>query len=334
MFFDSHSRLAFTKIRYLRPLPTRRQAATKNETRPGPPPPGQNAGRASRPASPRRPAAAGDWLLKLTFAAAIVATMILIVHGCQRQATGNNDRIKLYHPTDIPPLEAGGQAGSPDVHRDVINAQRHGAGDAAGSARPELTLETAWLIVWSAESDCGQNLARGDGGRARGHGQYRMARWDELCSKTGRNYRWPEDCYDLEKTRDLTTAGWMIERPDEIAAGDVETLVRCHRLPRKPHRKDNDEYWRRACTKARLYAALNRKNTATDGQTIGELSANTKEAWAAVATITTESQIANDDSQIKLTEADLGLTRREAACAGRQERGPGRIISDGRAANK
>ncbi len=164
--------------------------------------------------------------------------------------------------------------------------------------------EIAWLIVWAVESDCGRNLARGDNGKAAGHAQFRRPRWDSVCRRMGAAWQWPQDCCDYEKARSVTIGAWRLERPEAISAGDVETLVRSHRLPADPGRKSNDEYWRKACAKAQLYASnhlfpcaaearqdfqpgpadLSESDTATDGQTQGKPRPAIKEAWAAVAT--------------------------------------------------
>jgi len=115
------------------------------------------------------------------------------------------------------------------------------------------SLETAWQIVWRTESDCGANLEPGDGGNAHGHAQYHKARWNEACRKLGLDYAYPDDCYNAAKVREVTIGIWKLERPGEVAAGDVESLVRRHRLPYAPYRADNDEYWRYASEKYRKW---------------------------------------------------------------------------------
>jgi hypothetical protein len=111
------------------------------------------------------------------------------------------------------------------------------------------TEQKAWRIVWLAESSAGADLRAGDGGAARGHAQHHQARWNEICARLGVDWKWPDDTYDADKARIVTIAAWYIEHADAVAAGDVETLVRCHRRPSDPYGGDNDDYWRDAIEK-------------------------------------------------------------------------------------
>jgi hypothetical protein len=85
----------------------------------------------------------------------------------------------------------------------------------------------------------------GDGGLAEGWLQQHEANWREGCERLGVRWPWPADTHDLAKCEAVCVANWERYCPDALERGDVELLVRSHRLPCAPWRADNDAYWRR-----------------------------------------------------------------------------------------
>ena len=85
----------------------------------------------------------------------------------------------------------------------------------------------------------------GDSGRAQGWLQQHEANWREGCERLGVRWPWPADTRDLAKCEAVCLANWARYCPDALERGDVELLVRSHRLPCAPWRADNDAYWRK-----------------------------------------------------------------------------------------
>jgi len=85
----------------------------------------------------------------------------------------------------------------------------------------------------------------GDSGRAQGWLQQHEANWREGCERLGVRWPWPADTRDLAKCEAVAVANWARYCPSALARGDVELLVRSHRLPCAPWRADNDAYWRK-----------------------------------------------------------------------------------------
>lgn len=103
---------------------------------------------------------------------------------------------------------------------------------------------TALSLVWRAESSCGQNFGPSDGGKAYGHfGQHVGPRehWEMGCKALGVD--WPEsDRTNLARAAAVVAANWSIFAPQALKDGNVEMLIRVHRLPSAPYRADNDVY--------------------------------------------------------------------------------------------
>lgn len=98
-------------------------------------------------------------------------------------------------------------------------------------------------LLWKAESSKGTdpNMNHGDSGRARGHFQHWQVAWDYGCGQLGVD--WPySDADNLARAAAVTAACWSGQARGDLLAGDIEMLIRRHRLPNAPHRSSNDNY--------------------------------------------------------------------------------------------
>ena len=110
--------------------------------------------------------------------------------------------------------------------------------DAVSLPRPAIyaTLD----LLWAAESSCGKEMA-GDGGFAKGHFQQHKAHWEYGCKQLG--VKWPHsDANNLARAAAITAANWAGHAKQSLRQGDIEMLVRSHRLPGDPYRPSNNQY--------------------------------------------------------------------------------------------
>lgn len=105
---------------------------------------------------------------------------------------------------------------------------------------PRPAIFTTFDLLWAAESSCGVQMA-GDGGFAKGHFQQHKAHWEYGCKQLGVN--WPfSDANNLARAAAITAANWAGHAKHSLRQGDIEMLVRSHRLPCDPYRPSNNEY--------------------------------------------------------------------------------------------
>ncbi len=110
--------------------------------------------------------------------------------------------------------------------------------DAAPSPRPAIC--TTLDLLWAAESSSGKQMA-GDGGFAKGHFQQHKVHWEYGCKQLG--VKWPlSDAKNLARAAAITAANWAGHAKQSLRQGDIEMLVRSHRLPCDPYRPSNNEY--------------------------------------------------------------------------------------------
>lgn len=106
-------------------------------------------------------------------------------------------------------------------------------------------LHKALSLLWKAESSCGMRMS-GDGGLARGHLQFREGTWNDslllLGLRDDLSWQWPLATNDLWRCFAVEIAHWQRYCPQALKDGNVELLVRTHRLPSAPYRADNDVY--------------------------------------------------------------------------------------------
>jgi len=112
---------------------------------------------------------------------------------------------------------------------------------------PAIAAETLVLLC-RAESSYGRNMV-GDGGAARGWLQQHRGHWRDGCEYLGVNWKWPEDTRDWNKCQNVALANWFRYNRAALLRGDMDLLVRTHRLPFAPYRADNDAYVRRVLGK-------------------------------------------------------------------------------------
>jgi len=116
-------------------------------------------------------------------------------------------------------------------------------------ARPASSAERRALDLLAAHESRNGTRMVGDGGKARGWLQQHEANWREGCAALGVAWPWPEATVDLAKCEAVARANWRRYAPEALTRGDVEELVRRHRLPSDPWRADNGDYWRRVKAK-------------------------------------------------------------------------------------
>ncbi len=102
------------------------------------------------------------------------------------------------------------------------------------------TTFTALDLLWNAESSRGKNMV-GDSGKARGHFQHWKVAWDYGTAQLGVN--WPySDADSLPRAAAVVGACWSKQARKGLIEGDIELLIRAHRLPNDPFRPSNDAY--------------------------------------------------------------------------------------------
>ncbi len=117
--------------------------------------------------------------------------------------------------------------------------------DAPEISRP--VIFTVLDLLWSAESSRGRDMT-GDSGKARGHFQHWQSAWDYGTKQL--KVDWPySDADNLARAAAVTAACWSGQARGDLLSGNVEMLIRRHRLPNKPMRKDNDRYLKYVLTK-------------------------------------------------------------------------------------
>ena len=113
--------------------------------------------------------------------------------------------------------------------------------------RHDRPVATALDLLWNAESSRGRDMV-GDGGKAKGHFQHWQVAWDYGCKQL--MVDWPySDADNLARAAAVTAACWSGQARGDLVAGDVEMLIRRHRLPNAPMRSSNDKYLRYVLTK-------------------------------------------------------------------------------------
>ena len=112
----------------------------------------------------------------------------------------------------------------------------------AGADDPARTraIYPALSLLWAAESSNGKQMV-GDGGLAIGHFQQHEGHWRDGCESL--DVSWPyTDRYILARASAVTAANWARYALQDVLQGDVEMLIRRHRLPNDPMRPSNDAY--------------------------------------------------------------------------------------------
>ena len=102
--------------------------------------------------------------------------------------------------------------------------------------------EDAFRLLYAAESSSGQDLRMSDDGLVAGPLQWQQDSWEENCRWLGVWWPWPEGAYDLQMCWDICLVNWFRHCRRALVTGDVEMLIRRHRLPTNPMRTDNDAY--------------------------------------------------------------------------------------------
>lgn len=118
-------------------------------------------------------------------------------------------------------------------------------GGCVAETQPVISLLSLLGALRQAEST-GRDSAVGDGGAARGPYQIHRDYWREAVAGTDAA-GWDYDTWvwDRDRAGYVVFLHWSKVCPTALRAGFVELLVRCHRLPYAPWRKDNDAYWRK-----------------------------------------------------------------------------------------
>ena len=99
--------------------------------------------------------------------------------------------------------------------------------------------------IWYVESCRGQNLRRGDGGKARSHFQQHIGHWRDGCEYLGVDWPW-SDADNLERAAAVVVAYWVRYCPEALWRGDIEILARVHNGgPRGAGKAATLGYWRK-----------------------------------------------------------------------------------------
>ncbi len=113
------------------------------------------------------------------------------------------------------------------------------------TSRP--VIPTTLDLLWNAESSRGVDMT-GDSGKARGHFQHWESAWDYGTKQLG--VEWPySDADNLARAAAVTAACWSGQARGDLLSGNVDMLIRRHRLPNAPMRQDNDQYLEYVLTK-------------------------------------------------------------------------------------
>jgi len=138
-------------------------------------------------------------------------------------------------------------------------AERAWGEEAGGDERPNL--RPLLDAIRQVESSDLENPPRGDGGLARGPYQIHRVYWIDAVEHVpdlGGRY---EDVDDREYAECIVLAYWHRHEPAALAAGDFETLARCHNggpnWRRKPATK---AYWTRVKEALTQRAQRDREN--------------------------------------------------------------------------
>ncbi len=107
----------------------------------------------------------------------------------------------------------------------------------SGCSAPAAALD----LLWKAESSNGTRMS-GDSGQAQGHFQQHKSNWTEGCALLGVRWPYPQDTNDLAKSAAIVAANWARYAPQALKDGNLEMLIRSHRLPSCPMREDNSAY--------------------------------------------------------------------------------------------
>ena len=205
--------------------------------------------------------------LRLTIAAITASLLLLAVVILAETRKGNTDNGASSRRLDLGSNGRGqdGNAGA-DLHLAAVAAStpvcqvaervvpdaapavpRYSGAIHAGGRNESVPISLLSLLgaLRQAEST-GRDSAVGDGGAARGPYQIHRDYWREAVAGTDAA-GWDYDTWvwDRDRAGYVVFLHWSKVCPTALRAGFVELLVRCHRLPYAPWRKDNDAYWRK-----------------------------------------------------------------------------------------
>jgi len=162
-----------------------------------------------------------DWAILGVVVGASIFSAIRLAHGEWNRTTAHKQSERGARCEEYPPTPP---APRPDHIDPVIQTER---------------------LIWTHESVGGTQMS-GDGGLAQGYQQHHQATWNDALEMLGLrddpDWQWPGATRDLWRCYVVTIAHWQRYCPEALKSADVELLVRTHRLPTLPYRKDNNKY--------------------------------------------------------------------------------------------